>query len=61
MRRARYEAVRREAELTWDEVLERLRPHVGAIERLAEAFLAADGMTLSGDPLTAAIDAALEG
>ncbi|MHB8398044.1 MAG: AAA family ATPase [Candidatus Limnocylindrales bacterium] len=61
MRRARYEAVRREAELTWDEVLERLRPHVGAIERLAEAFLAADGMTLLGDPLTAAIEAALGG
>jgi ATP-dependent Zn protease len=60
MRRAHYEDVRRDAATLWDELVERLRPHVGAIERLADSFLAAPGATLSGDEVIAAILAALE-
>lgn len=59
MRRARYDAVQRDAANLWDEVIERLRPHIGAIGRLGDAFLGAPGATLSGDELTAAIDAAV--
>jgi hypothetical protein len=43
----------------WDEVLDRLRPHAGAIERLGDAILAAPAMTLSGEELERAIEAAL--
>lgn len=60
MRRARYDAVRLDAATLWDEVVERLRRHLPAIERLGDAFLAAPGATLSGDEVTAAIEAALE-
>ncbi len=61
MRRARYEAVRSEAERLWDEVVEELRPQVGAITRLADALLAAPDRTLSGEVLAAAIEDALRG
>ena len=60
MRRARYEAVRLDAANLWDEVVERLRPYVGAINQLGDAFLAAPGATLSGDEVTQAILAAVE-
>jgi ATP-dependent Zn protease len=59
MRRDRYEAVRTSAAVLWDEVLDRLRLHAGAIERLGDAILAAPAMTLSGEELERAIEAAL--
>lgn len=59
MRRARYDAIRLDAVSLWDEVVERLRPHTAAIGRLGDAFLDAPGATISGEDLTAAIEAAV--
>ena len=60
MRRDRYDAVRADAAHLWDEVVEDLRPHSAAIIRLGDALLAAPDMTLSGELLDAAIEAALQ-
>lgn len=61
MRRARYEAVRADAEQLWGEVVEGLRPHMAAVARLAELLLSAPQMTLSGARLDSAIEDALAG